>query len=106
VSHEDDRVSGGVKMTDPANLREVFLSGSDRHVSECIVDLLMHEVGFTCLECPECGHEQQYSQEDLLMFLPGGRQCPVGMRLSSKGNAQQFGTSDSRYIVGKKQGAG
>ena len=58
---------------------------SDRHVSECIVDLLMNEVGFSCLECTECGHEQQYSQEDLLMFLPGGRQSPVGTRLSSKG---------------------
>jgi transcription elongation factor Elf1 len=79
---------------------------SDRHVSECIVDLLKHEVGVTSLECTECGHEQQYSQEDLLMFLPGGRQCPVGMRFSLKGNAQKFGTSDSRYIVGKKQGAG
>jgi len=58
---------------------------SDRHVSECIVDLINHEVGFAWLECTECGHEQQYSQEDLLMFLPGGRQSPVGTRLSSKG---------------------
>lgn len=60
---------------------------SDPHVSECVVNLLNHGIRFTLLQCTECGNEQQYSQDDLLIFLPGGRQSPLRTRLSSKGNA-------------------
>ena len=60
---------------------------SDPLVSRAIVDLFNRGLHLTSLECPECGYEQQYSQDDLQMFLPGGRQAPLSARLSSRGSA-------------------
>ena len=60
---------------------------SDLHVSEAIVELFNRGVQMTSLECTECGYEQQYGQEDLQMFLPGGKQAPLKGRLSTRGTA-------------------
>ena len=60
---------------------------SDPLVSEAILDLFNRGRNLTSLECSECGYEQQYSQDDLQMFLPGGRQAPLRPRLSSGGSA-------------------
>jgi Zn ribbon nucleic-acid-binding protein len=58
---------------------------SDPLVAQAVVDLFNRGLHSTSLECSECGHEQQYSQGDLQMFLSGGRQAPLSTRLSSRG---------------------
>ena len=60
---------------------------SDPKVSEAIIDLFNHGVRLTSLECSECGYEQEYGQDDLQMFLPGGRQAPLRARVTSRGTA-------------------
>jgi len=55
---------------------------SDPYVSRAIVDLFNHDLSSISLKCPECGYEQQCGQNDLLMFLPGGKQAPFSKRLT------------------------
>jgi len=60
---------------------------SDPLVSHAIIDLFNRRLHLTSVECSECGYEQEYSQDDLQMFLPGGRQSPLRGRLTSRGTA-------------------